>query len=45
MAQTRQVGDDLVKQEGDGPSGPGRVLAECGDEGEAESALVESPLN
>ena len=37
VAQARQVGDDLVEEEGDRPGGPGRVLAEGGDEREAET--------
>lgn len=31
VAQTRQVGDDLVEKEGDGPSGAFRVLPERGN--------------
>ena len=42
VAQARQVGNDLVEEEGDCPRGPGRVLAEGGDEREAETILATS---
>ena len=42
VAQARQVGDDLVEEEGDRPRGAGRVLTEGGDEREAETILKAS---
>ena len=45
MVQLRQVGDDLVKEEGDGPSSTLRVLPECGYQSQTEKYFFLETMN